>query len=69
MWYLIEFDAALRGEILRALAVADIAARDGAVYVQTNGPRFETKPEIKMMANIGEVLGMTGICLLFSPTM
>ena len=34
----------------------------GAVYVATNGPRFETPAEIRMYAKLGgDVVGMTGI--------
>ncbi len=35
------------------------AAAEG-VYVQTRGPRFETKAEVRFLAGLGEVVGMTG---------
>jgi 5'-methylthioadenosine phosphorylase len=30
-------------------------------YICTEGPRFETKAEIQMMASFGDVVGMTGL--------
>jgi 5-methylthioadenosine/S-adenosylhomocysteine deaminase len=32
----------------------------GGVYVQTRGPRFETKAEIRVLAQCGDIVGMTG---------
>ena len=32
---------------------------DGGVYVQTTGPRLETKAEVKFLASLGDVVGMT----------
>jgi purine nucleoside phosphorylase len=32
---------------------------DGGVYVQTIGPRFETPAEIRFLATVGDVVGMT----------
>jgi len=34
-------------------------ARDGGVYWQTTGPRFETPAEIRMLAAFADVVGMT----------
>jgi 5'-methylthioadenosine phosphorylase len=31
----------------------------GGTYVQTRGPRLETKAEINMLKNFGDVIGMT----------
>jgi len=36
-----------------------IPARKGGVYIQTNGPRLETKAEISMLKRFGDVVGMT----------
>ena len=30
------------------------------MYVQTKGPRFETKAEIRYFQTVGDVVGMTG---------
>ncbi len=39
----------------------DIKVNDGATYVATNGPRFESPAEIKMYQMLGgDVVGMTG---------
>src|SRR5262245_806728 len=32
---------------------------DGGVYVQTTGPRFETPAEVRFLATLGDVVGMT----------
>jgi 5'-methylthioadenosine phosphorylase len=40
----------------------DLTIRPQAVYVATNGPRFETPAEIRMYAQLGgDVVGMTGV--------
>lgn len=45
------------------LALVQSAGRDmvreNAVYVCTNGPRYETPHEIRLLANVGDVIGMT----------
>ena len=33
--------------------------RTGKIYVQTRGPRFETKAEIRIIREWGDVVGMT----------
>ncbi len=52
-------------EDTRSLVKAVVAEQTGmqpcdGVYVQTRGPRFETKAEVKFLATLGEVVGMTG---------
>jgi 5'-methylthioadenosine phosphorylase len=32
---------------------------DGGVYVQTTGPRFETPAEVRFLASVGDIVGMT----------
>lgn len=54
-----ELDADLRRALLRATQEAGVRAHDGGVYVQTTGPRLETKAEIRMMQQFGDVVGMT----------
>jgi 5'-methylthioadenosine phosphorylase len=43
-----------------ALEKRDITYGEG-VYVCTEGPRFETRAEINMMRQFGDVVGMTGV--------
>jgi 5'-methylthioadenosine phosphorylase len=40
-----------------ASARSDI--RDGGVYAETRGPRFETRAEIRLLADYADVVGMT----------
>jgi len=38
---------------------AELAIRDGGVYWQSNGPRFETPAEVRYLASFADVVGMT----------
>ncbi len=52
----------LRREILEAAASAGHPVRDGGVYACFEGPRFETRAEIRLAALAGaDVAGMTGV--------
>jgi len=54
----------VQGTILRAAekGVSPITVKDGATYVCTEGPRFETPAEIKMYQLLGgELVGMTSV--------
>ena len=54
------FDATWRGEVIGAWAASGAGAlRDGGVYWQANGPRFETPAEIKLIAAHADLVGMT----------
>jgi 5'-methylthioadenosine phosphorylase len=54
-----ELDATL-GEHLFSLAKGlDLTVRKGGIYVQTRGPRLETKAEITMLKRFGHIVGMT----------
>jgi 5'-methylthioadenosine phosphorylase len=53
------FDSRWRGEVIAAWGAGGRAPRDGGVYWQTIGPRFETPSEIRMMAPHADVVGMT----------
>jgi purine nucleoside phosphorylase len=54
------FDSGWRREVLAAWAAGGAdALRDGGVYWQTNGPRFETPAEIGLIAAHADVIGMT----------
>lgn len=55
------YDPAMRAAIRRAAELESIDLADGAVYCTTNGPRFETPAEIRMMGTLGgDLVGMTG---------
>jgi 5'-methylthioadenosine phosphorylase len=54
------FDPGWRARVLdtwRAHAATPIV--DGGVYTQTRGPRFETPAEVRALARIGDLVGMT----------
>jgi len=54
------FDGPWRTRVLetwRAHAATPIV--DGGVYTQTRGPRFETAAEVRALARIGDLVGMT----------
>ena len=53
------FDQGLRAAVLERAAAESIELADGGVYWQTNGPRFETPAEIRMMAPHCHLVGMT----------
>lgn len=53
-------DESLRRLLLRIAGRLDAPVRDGGVYAQTRGPRFETRAEIAMLSDYAEVVGMTG---------
>jgi len=54
------FDAAWREEVLAAWEARGAGPlRDGGVYWQTNGPRFETPAEIRLIAAHADLIGMT----------
>ena len=54
------FDPAWRARVLASWAThAPRPPVDGGVYVQTTGPRFETPAEVRFLASVGDVVGMT----------
>jgi 5'-methylthioadenosine phosphorylase len=53
------FDPTWREEVLSAWRVSGSELRDGGVYWQALGPRFETPAEIRLMAAHADVVGMT----------
>jgi len=54
------FDAAWRARVLdTAHRHGHEHVRDGGVYWQASGPRFETRAEIRMIAQFADVVGMT----------
>ena len=56
------YHPALRREILDAAAAAGRSVRDGGVYAAFEGPRFETRAEVRLARLAGaDVAGMTGV--------
>jgi 5'-methylthioadenosine phosphorylase len=53
------FDPRWRAEVLGAWQAGGEVPRDGGVYWQTIGPRFETPAEIRLIAPHADVVGMT----------
>ena len=54
------FDRVWRATVLdRWTAHTDVPLRDGGVYWQTIGPRFETQAEIRLLAGNADLVGMT----------
>lgn len=53
------FDAPWRDKVLAAWEAGARPLRDGGVYWQTNGPRFETPAEIGLLAAHADLVGMT----------
>jgi 5'-methylthioadenosine phosphorylase len=52
-------DARLRERLIRGAQGAGVACAQEGIYVQTIGPRLETKAEVAMLRNFGHVVGMT----------
>jgi 5'-methylthioadenosine phosphorylase len=57
------FTAGWRAQVLEAwrgsAALDGVSIVDGGVYWQVNGPRFETRAEIRVIAGFADVVGMT----------
>lgn len=53
------FDRRWREDVIVAWSEGGQAPRDGGVYWQARGPRFETPAEIRLMAAHADVVGMT----------
>ncbi len=49
----------VRNTLIEACRAEGVEHRDGGVYVQARGPRFETPAEIRFFASVGDVVGMT----------
>ncbi|MFH1080227.1 MAG: MTAP family purine nucleoside phosphorylase [Pseudomonadota bacterium] len=49
----------IRQKIIGAARRSDIDVVDGGVYWQTQGPRLETRAEIRFMSQFADVVGMT----------
>jgi 5'-methylthioadenosine phosphorylase len=53
------FDREWRGVLIGAFAAAGLPLRGGGVYWQSEGPRFETPAEVRMIARDADLVGMT----------
>lgn len=54
--------AELRSVVLERGRAGELPVHDGGVYACTQGPRFESAAEIRMLAGVGaDVAGMTGV--------
>jgi 5'-methylthioadenosine phosphorylase len=54
------FDPEWRRIVISAWgSLTDTELRDGGVYLQTIGPRFETPAEVRALARVADVVGMT----------
>jgi 5'-methylthioadenosine phosphorylase len=53
------FGVQSREALLEAAKRFGEPVRDGGVYIGLNGPRFETPHEIRMLARLGDFVGMT----------
>ena len=51
--------APLRAALIAALRGAGLHPQPHGVYVNSRGPRFETRAEVRAMASAGDVVGMT----------
>lgn len=52
-------DQRMRQKLLAAARNAGVDCTDGGVYWQTQGPRLETRAEIRFMSRFADVVGMT----------
>lgn len=53
------FDLEWRAALVAAFAQAGLGVRDGGIYWQAEGPRFETPAEVRMIARDAHLVGMT----------
>jgi 5'-methylthioinosine phosphorylase len=53
------FDPRWRAEVIEAWGAGGQTPRDGGIYWQTIGPRFETPAEVRLIAAHADVVGMT----------
>ncbi len=52
-------DQGLRQILLDTARATEGPVQDGGVYAETRGPRFETRAEIRLLADYAHVIGMT----------
>ena len=54
-----DLDVPFRDEIIALLTHSSIEHRGQGIYIQTSGPRLETRAEISMYSGYGDIIGMT----------
>jgi purine nucleoside phosphorylase len=54
-----EMDQGLRGLLKSTCTELSVDVVNGGVYVQTRGPRLETRAEVNYLRRLGDVVGMT----------
>jgi 5'-methylthioadenosine phosphorylase len=52
-------DEELRQDILSFAEIYELGALDSGIYIQTSGPRLETKAEVRMLSKFADIVGMT----------
>ncbi|MFQ6128297.1 MAG: MTAP family purine nucleoside phosphorylase [Thermoplasmata archaeon] len=52
-------DSEMRRELANCIRDLGYVVHDGGVYIQTTGPRLETKAEIQIFERFGDLVGMT----------
>ncbi|MGE0433567.1 MAG: MTAP family purine nucleoside phosphorylase [Planctomycetota bacterium] len=57
-----QLDAAMREKLIAIAAACPAVTKlvPRGVYVQTPGPRFETRAEVRYLRQLGDIIGMTG---------
>ncbi|HOE17343.1 MAG TPA: MTAP family purine nucleoside phosphorylase [Syntrophorhabdaceae bacterium] len=58
-FFIPEMDKPLARHLHDLCKKAGIGAKSGGIYIQTIGPRLETKAEIRMLKGFGDIVGMT----------
>jgi len=54
-----EISSMLREKLILAAEKLDVSVHPHGTYIQTHGPRYETKAEVGMFKNYADVVGMT----------
>lgn len=52
-------DEGVRDVIIKKCKELNFTFKENGIYIQTRGPRFETKAEVNFLKRIGDIVGMT----------
>jgi len=58
-FFIPEMDKPLAGYLRGMCKELDIRVKSGGIYIQTTGPRLETRAEINLLKRFGDIVGMT----------